>query len=103
MVWVQLYFAYGVDKGFNSAPLGNANNPYGGVKPTPSTDGGDAMLGLSARLGRGRLTFSVMHKGDKTGLNQDASSQGIGYLCSLSKRNDLGAADTHIRNKNGAG
>jgi predicted porin len=100
---VKLYAAYGVDKGFNSAPLGNANNPYGGLKPTPSTDGDEVLLGLSAPLGSGTLMFSAMHKDDRTAFNQDASAWGIGYLYALSKRSGLYAAYAHIRNRNGAG
>jgi predicted porin len=100
---VRFHAAYGIDKGFNAAPLGNANNPYGGLKPTPSTDGDEVLLGLSAPLGRGTLMFSAMHKNDKTAFNQDASSWGIGYLYALSKRSGLYAAWAHIRNQNGAG
>jgi predicted porin len=99
----RLYVAYGVDKGFNSAPLGNANNPYGGVRPTPSVDGAEVLLGLSAPLGKGTLMASVMRKDDKTAFNQDARSWGIGYLYALSKRTGLYAAYAHIRNENGAG
>jgi predicted porin len=101
--WAKLYFAYGIDKGFNSATLGNANNPYGGVRPTPSTDGRDMLLGFSAPIGPGRLIFSAMHKDDRTGFDQDASSWGIGYLYDLSKRTGLYAAYAHINNHNGAG
>jgi len=101
--WARLRFAYGIDKGFNAAPLGNPNNPYGGVKPTASTDGRDILLGLSAPVGPGTLMFSVMHKDDRTSFNQDASSWGIGYLYGLSKRTGLYAAYGHIINKNGAG
>jgi len=101
--WAKLYFAYGIDKGFNSATLGNANNPYGSVRPTPSTDGRDMLLGFSAPIGPGRLIFSAMHKDDRTGFNQDASSWGIGYLYDLSKRTGLYAAYAHINNHNGAG
>lgn len=36
---IKVYAAYNADKGFNSAPLGNANNPFGGTRPTASTDG----------------------------------------------------------------
>jgi predicted porin len=100
---VKLRFAYGIDKGFNSAPLGNANNPYGGVRPTASTDGRDVLVGLSAPLGSGTLMASVMHKDDRTSFNQDASSWGIGYLYALSKRSGLYAAYAHINNRNGAG
>jgi predicted porin len=98
-----LRFAYGIDKGFNAATLGNSNNPYGGVRPTPSTDGRDVLLGLSAPIGPGNLMFSVMHKDDRTSFNQDASSWGIGYLYSLSKRTGLYAAYAHINNLRGAG
>jgi predicted porin len=101
--WIKLYAAYGIDKGFNSATLGNANNPYGGVKPTPSTDGRDMLLGLRAPVGPGTLMFSTMHKDDRTHFNQDATSWGIGYLYDLSKRTGLYAAYAHINNKNGAG
>jgi len=101
--WAKLYFAYGIDKGVNSATLGNANNPYGGVKPTPSTDGRDLLVGLSASIGPGKLIFSAMRKDDRTGFNQDASSWGVGYLYDLSKRTGLYAAYAHINNHNGAG
>ena len=100
---VQVYAGFEVDKGFNSATLGNSNNPYGGVKPTPSTDGRDYILGLKAPLGPGMLMFSMQYKDDRTHFNQDASEWGIGYLYSLSKRTGLYAAYAHINNKNGAG
>lgn len=101
--WARLHAAYGVDKGYNAAPLANANNPYGGVRPTSSTDGRDYLLGFSAPVAHGTLMFSVMHKDDRTNFNQDASSWGIGYLYDLSKRTGLYAAYAHIRNRNGAG
>jgi predicted porin len=101
--WIKLHAGYGIDKGYNASPLANANNPYGGVKPTPSTDARDVLLGLSAPLGRGTLMVSVMHKDDRTTFNQDASAWGIGYLYGLSKRTGLYAAYGHIDNRNGAG
>ncbi|GGY15725.1 porin [Pseudoduganella dura] len=100
---IKLHAGYGVDKGDNSAPLGNANNPYGGVRPTASTDGRSALLGLTAPVRGGTLMFSAMHKDDRTGLNQDAASWGVGYLHALSKRTGLYRAYAHIRNRNGAG
>jgi predicted porin len=101
--WATFSAGYGIDKGFNSAPLGNTNNNYGGVKPTASTDGREVLLGLSAPVGPGKLMFSVMHKDDRTNFNQDASSIGIGYLYNLSKRTGLYSAYGHIWNRNGAG
>jgi predicted porin len=100
---VKAFFAYGVDKGFNSAPLGNPNNPFGGVKPTPSTDGNEILLGLSAPVGNGTVLASVMRKNDKTSFNQDARAWGIGYLYSLSKRTSLYTVYGTINNENGAG
>ena len=101
--WATFNVGYEIDKGYNSAPLGNSNNNYGGVKATASTDGREVLLGLSAPIGPGKLMFSVMHKDDRTRFNQDASSIGIGYLYKLSKRTGLYAAYGHIRNQNGAG
>lgn len=101
--WIKVHAGYEIDKGFNSTPLGNANNPYGGVKPTPSTDGREVLLGFSAPVGAGTVLFSAMHKDDRSSFNQDASSWGIGYLYALSKRSNLYAAYGHINNKNGAG
>ena len=100
---VKAYVAYGVDKGFNSAPLGNSGNPFGGVKPTPSTDGNEILLGLSAPVGTGTLLASVMRKDDKTSFNQDSRAWGVGYLYPLSKRTNLYTAYGRIHNKNGAG
>lgn len=100
---VKAYFAYGEDKGFNSAPLGNSGNPYGGVKPTASTDGREILLGLAAALGHGKLLATYMRKDDRTSFDQDAHSWGIGYLYALSKRTDLYAVYGAIVNENGAG
>lgn len=101
---IKLFAAYGVDKGFNSAPLGNANNPYGATtRPTASTDGNEILLGFTAPLGGGSLIGSVMRKDDKTVFNQDAHSWGVGYIYPLSKRSSLYGAYAAISNKNGAG
>lgn len=101
--WIKIHAGYGIDKGFNSAPLGNTNNPYGGIKPTASTDGRELLLGFSAPLGAGTLLFSAMHKDDRTIVDQDGDSWGIGYVYALSKRSNLYAAYAHINNHNGAG
>jgi predicted porin len=101
--WVKLYAGFNVDKGYNAAPLGNPNNPYGGVRPTASTDGRELLLGLSAPIPGGTVLASIMHKDDRTAFNQDANAWGIGYLYPLSKRTNLYAAYGHIDNHNGAG
>jgi predicted porin len=100
---VKAYFAYSKDEGFNSAPLGNTGNPFGGARPTPSTDGNEILLGVSAPVGSGTLLASVMRKDDKTSFNQDARSWGVGYLHPLSKRTNFYTAYGSIDNKNGAG
>jgi hypothetical protein len=100
---IKAYVAYGVDKGFNSAPLGNANNPFGGVCPTASTDGNEILLGLSAPAGPGTVLASVMRKDDKTSFNQDSRAWGVGYLYPLSKRTNLYTAYGNVDNKSGAG
>jgi predicted porin len=100
---VKLHAGFGVDKGFNAAPLINPNNPYGGVRPTPSTDGRNVLLGITAPIGGGTLMASVLRKDDRTAFNQDANAWGIGYLYALSKRTGLYAAYGHVDNRNGAG
>lgn len=100
---VKLFAAYGADKGFNSAPLANPNNPYGGVRPTPSTDSNEILLGFTAPVGGGSLIGSVTRKDDKTRFNQDARAWGLGYIYPLSKRTSLYGAYGAISNRNGAG
>jgi predicted porin len=100
---LKAYAAYGVDRGFNSAPLGNPNNPYGGTRPTASLDGAEYLLGFSAPVANGSLLFSLMGKDDKTAFNQDARAWGLGYLYPLSKRTTLYGAYARLNNRNGAG
>nr|WP_315395374.1 porin [uncultured Duganella sp.] len=99
----RLFAAVGVDRGFNSAPLGNTGNPYGGVAPTASTDGREALLGVSVPLSSGTLMASLMRKDDRTRFNQDARTWGVGYVHPLSRRTSLYAAYGSIANRNGAG
>ena len=100
---VKVFAAYGMDKGFGSAPLANPNNPYGGVRPTASVDGNEQLLGIAAPLAGGSLLATFQRKNDKTSFNQDARSYGLGYLYPLSKRTTLYSAYGYIDNKNGAG
>ncbi|THC46349.1 porin [Massilia sp. Mn16-1_5] len=100
---LKAYAAFNVDKGFNSAPLANTGNPFGGVAPTASTDGNEILLGLSAPVGTGTVLATLMRKDDKTAFNQDARSWGIGYVYPLSKRSNLYTAYGKVDNRNGAG
>jgi predicted porin len=101
---VKAYLAFGVDKGFNSAPLGNPNNPFGNVlAPVASTDSNEVLLGATAPVGPGTLLVTLMRKNDKGNLDQDADSWGIGYQYPLSKRTNVYAAYGAVINDNGAG
>lgn len=100
---VKVYFTFGCDKGYNSAPLGNAANPYGGVKPTATVDGNEMLLGLSAPLASGTLLASYMRKNDKTVFDQDAHAWGLGYLYPMSSRSTLYGSYAVISNRHGAG
>ena len=97
------YFSLGSNKGFNSSPLPVTTNPYGGVKPTASTDSRDLLLGFQWPLGTGTLMGMVLFKDDRTSFNQDARQCSLAYSYPLSKRTDLYAAYGKINNRNGAG
>lgn len=100
---LKAYLAVSVDKGFNAAPLGNSNNPYGFRRPTASTDGNEVLLGVVAPVGPGNIVATLMRKDDQTSFDQDARSWGIGYLYLLSKRSTIYTVYGHTVNKNGAG
>lgn len=100
---VKLHGAYNKDSGFNSSPLPNANNPYGGVKPTASTDSNVILLGLSAPVPGGIVMASVMRKNDETQFNQDARAWGVAYEYALSKRSAVYTSYGAVNNENGAG
>ena len=102
---VKGFFAYGSDKGFNSAPLNNATNAYGyKVAPVASTDSNDLLIGATVPVGpAGTVMVSYINKNDKTALNQDADQWALGYTYALSKRTSTYVAFAKIKNKNGAG
>lgn len=100
---LKAWAAYGRDKGPNSAPLPNSANPFGGVRPTASTDGAEYLLGVTVPAAGGTVMASFINKDDKTAFNQDASQWGVAYSYPLSKRTDLYGAWARMRNKNGAG
>ena len=100
---VKAYFAYGVDKGVNSAALPVANAYAYRVAPRPSLDSNDILVGVQVPVGSGTIMASLIRKNDKTNFNQDADQWAIGYLHSLSKRTGVYLAYAKIKNKNGAG
>ncbi|WP_371869758.1 porin [Duganella flavida] len=100
---VKAYFAYGADKGVNSASLPVANAYGYTVAPKASLDSNDLLIGASIPAGNGSIMASYIRKNDKTVNNQDADQWALGYLYSLSKRTQTYVAYAKIKNKNGAG
>ncbi|WP_443093322.1 porin [Duganella dendranthematis] len=101
---VKAFFAYGADKGVNSAVLPNSANPYNyTVAPKNSTDSNEVLVGAQIPVGSGSIMASYIRKNDKTAFNQDADQWALGYLYNLSKRTGVYLAYAKIKNKNGAG
>jgi predicted porin len=100
---VKAFFAYGADKGLNSAVLPSANAFGYKVAPKPSLDSSEALIGAQIPVGAGIIMASYANKDDKTVNNQDASQWALGYSHLLSKRTNLYVAYAKIKNKNGAG
>jgi len=100
---VKAFFAYGSDKGVNSAALPSANAFGYTVAPKPSLDSSDLLVGAQVPVGNGIIMASYIRKDDKTNFNQDADQWAVGYSHLLSKRTNLYVAYAKIKNKNGAG
>ncbi|WP_296942958.1 porin [uncultured Massilia sp.] len=100
---IKAYFAYGINRGLNSAQLPAANAYRAAVAPVASTDSRDLLLGATVPLGAGKLIASTIHKDDRGRADQDASLYALGYVYYLSKRTDLYVAYGYIDNRNGAG
>jgi predicted porin len=100
---VKAYFAYGADKGLNSAALPVANAYGYAVAPRASLDSNDILIGVQVPVGSGTIMASAIRKNDKTRFNQDADQWAVGYLHALSKRTGAYVAYAKIKNKNGAG
>ncbi len=97
------YAAYSHNEGTNSSPLPNTGNPFGGVRPTASTESRDMLLGATVPFGLNTLMASYIRNDDKTFFNQDARQWAIGATHALSKRTSLYTAYAKITNKRGAG
>jgi predicted porin len=98
---VKAYFAYGADKGVNSAVYPNAT-AYTTTAVAPSVDSNDLLIGAQIPVGAGTIMTSYVRKNDKGVKNQDADQWAVGYLYSLSKRTQTYVAYAKIKNKNGA-
>ncbi len=99
----KVYAAMSFDKGFNSAPLPNSSNPYGGVKPTPSTKSRVTLIGAALPIDANTLIASYSRKNDLTAFNQDADQLAVGLTHTMSVRTSLYATYAHIKNRHGAG
>jgi GBP family porin len=97
------YAAYGVNEGTNSAPLPNSSNPFGGVRPTASTDSRELLIGATAPFGATTLIVSYIGKDDKTVRDQDARQVAVGLSYALSKRTAVYTSYAKIKNLRGAG
>ena len=100
---VKLFFAYGVNRGLNSAQLPNANAYGQAAAPALSIASNDVLLGATVPFQGGRIIATAVRKDDRSANNQDASLLALGYSYNLSKRTDLYVAYGHIDNRNGAG
>jgi predicted porin len=101
--FLKAYFAFGQDKGYNSAVLPVANAYAYAVAPKATTDSTDMLIGATAPLGQsGTVMASYIRKDDKE-FNQDANQWAVGYSYALSKRTSAYAVFAKIKNKNGAG
>ena len=98
------YFAYGQDKGTNSAPLNNAVQSFVGSSTVASTDSTDLLVGATVPVTgtNGSVMASYIKKNDKNVANRDADQWAIGYTYALSKRTSTYVAYAKIKNKNGA-
>jgi predicted porin len=96
------YFAYGKDKGLNSAALPN-NTAFTTAPVAASTDSSDILVGATVPVGpQGTVMASFIRKNDKEFANRDADQWAIGYSYALSKRTSTYVAYAKIKNKNGA-
>jgi predicted porin len=100
---VKLYVAYGINEGTNSAPLPNTSNPFGGVRPTASTDSRDLLAGLTLPWGANTIIASYIAKDDRTVRDQDARQWALGLSHALSKRTSVYTSYAKISNRHGAG
>ena len=100
---VKAFFAYGVDKGYNSAVLPVANAYGYATAPKATTNSTDLLLGATIPVGaRGTIMTSYIRKNDKQ-WDQDASQFGVGYSYAWTKRTSAYLAYARIHNQNGAG
>ncbi|MES2319138.1 MAG: porin [Pseudomonadota bacterium] len=97
------YLAFASNEGTNSSPLPNTSNPFGGTRPTASTDSRDLLVGATVPWGSNTIMASFIAKDDQTGFKQDARQWALGLSHALSKRTSVYSSYAKISNKRGAG
>lgn len=100
---IKLFGVIARNKGAGSSPLPNTGTPFGGVKPTASTDSQDLLVGATMPMGAGTLIGSVIYKNDRSSFDQDAKQYAIGYIHKLSTRTNIYTSVAQIKNSKGAG
>jgi len=98
------YFAYGKDKGLNSAALNQPVQSFTGSSTVASQDSTDLLVGATVPVTgtNGTVIASYIKKNDKEIANRDANQWAVGYTYALSKRTSTYVAYAKIKNKNGA-
>lgn len=96
VTWLAGKYDFGNITGYANY-VANRNSRVFGILNSNSND---ILIGLSVRIGLGKLMASFISKNDKTILNQDAQQLAIGYSYALSRRTDIYASAARIRNKN---
>ena len=75
-----------------------ARNKGESATGTTTIDRDDALLGVSAPLGAGRILASWIRRSDDIGANRDADQIALGYTYDLSKRTNLYTSYARTRN-----
>jgi GBP family porin len=100
---LKAFGAYAINEGTNSAPLVNTGNPFGGVRPSVSTDSRDLLVGATIPWGANTIMASYIAKDDQTVRDQDARQWALGLSHALSKRTSVYTSYAKISNRRGAG
>lgn len=101
--FARLHAGVGVNRGPDSSPRNSSGAPFGGAAPVASSASNDVLLGLSVPRGQWTYIVTVVHKDDRTRLNQDALQTALYAAYAFSRRTDVYAAHVLIHNRNGAG
>ncbi|HAT30242.1 MAG TPA: porin [Janthinobacterium sp.] len=98
------FFAYGKDKGMNSAAVDTNGMAVPATLGRGTMNSTDLLVGVSAPVGpAGTVMASYIRKNDTDATNYDATQFALGYSYALSKRTSAYASLAKIKNTNNAG